>query len=144
MRNIQKELITCLFANMSKKYKLLKDHPLCEKGTILINYLDNSRFIHLRPEDLADSELYNIDIPVSVEKEWLEPVEARWKPVSGAWYWTVMLAREEGIREYRWDDPHQDEELFKAGNMFQTLEQAKEAAKRVKETLLKYHKEIRE
>lgn len=37
-----------------------------------------------------------------------------------------------------------DTKLYNSGNYFRTKEQAKEAAKRVKETLMKYHEEIGE
>lgn len=37
-----------------------------------------------------------------------------------------------------------DEEMWKVGNYFRTEEQAKEAARRIKETLFKYHEEIGE
>lgn len=37
-----------------------------------------------------------------------------------------------------------DEEMWKVGNYFRTEEQAKEAARRIKEALLKYHEEIGE
>lgn len=66
----------------------------------------------------------------------------RWRAEDGKEYYYVG---NRGILMVDTEDGHiDDENRYKFGNYFHTKEQAKEAAKRVNETLRKYHEEIGE
>jgi hypothetical protein len=63
----------------------------------------------------------------------------RWKPKCMELYWTMDMDR---IKQVYWLDDCTDEKRFADGNCFQTEVQAIEAARRMRETLLNYHKEL--
>lgn len=72
---------------------------------------------------------------------WRPPRE-RWKPKDGdAYYW---FDSHDHVRNYCWNNDTIDNSMFTSDNCFRTEEQAKEAAKRIRETLEKYHEEIGE
>jgi hypothetical protein len=65
---------------------------------------------------------------------------ARWKPELGERYFYVGGG---GLVNFNyWENDEADHFYYNFGNMFQTEEQAEQALKRVKETLLNFHKEI--
>lgn len=67
----------------------------------------------------------------------------RWRAEKGEKYFTLKGATLM-VDFYIEDFDRADEKCHKYGNYFRTEEQTKEAGKRVKETLRKYHEEIRE
>lgn len=74
----------------------------------------------------------------NAEKKRVEKI--RWRAENGERYYRIInFSYIESIREYFAVWNNGDYELY---NYFRTREQAKEAAKRVKETLMKYHEEI--
>ena len=66
----------------------------------------------------------------------------RWRADDGEVYFYIDSYGKLG--DYIENGSHFDEKLHKFGNYFRTSKQAEEAARRVKETLKKYHEEIRE
>lgn len=66
----------------------------------------------------------------------------RWRAKEGEEYF--MIEANFKVKAYRDDNGWDDDLLYNALNYFHTQEQAAEAAKRVKETLKKYHEEIGE
>ena len=66
----------------------------------------------------------------------------RWRAKEGEEYF--MIEANVKVKAYRDDNGWDDDLLYNALNYFHTQEQATEAAKRVKETLRKYHEEIGE
>ena len=66
----------------------------------------------------------------------------RWRAKEGEEYF--MIEADVKVKAYRDDNDEDDNTLYNALNYFHTEEQCKEAAKRVKETLKKYHEEIGE
>lgn len=68
----------------------------------------------------------------------------RWKPKCMELYWTMDMDRIKQVywKQVYWLDDCTDEKRFADGNCFQTEEQAIEAARRMRETLLNYHKEL--
>lgn len=70
------------------------------------------------------------------------PPRKRWKPKDGdTYYW---FDSHDHVRNYCWNNDTIDNSMFTSDNCFRTEEQAKEAAKRVREVLEKYHEEIGE
>ena len=66
----------------------------------------------------------------------------RWRAKEGEEYF--MIEANIKVKAYKDDDKWEDSLLYNAFNYFRTQEQTIEAAKRVKETLRKYHEEIGE
>ena len=86
---------------------------------------------------------------IEAHPEIFEEVVERWNPENAEEYYFV--ANEEGnTSNWVWDedafsDPKSYESRrYKTGNCFQTKDQAKEAFKRIKKTLLEYHEELNE
>lgn len=76
----------------------------------------------------------------NAEEKRVEPI--RWRAESGKEYYYVG---DQGILMVDTEDGHiANANRYKFGNYFHTKEQVKEAAKRVNETLRKYHEEIGE
>lgn len=72
-------------------------------------------------------------------KPYVKPEPKRWKPQINEFYWTV---NNDVLTNSWWEDDSIDRSSFAAFNCFQTREQAIESARRVRETLLNYHKEL--
>ena len=66
----------------------------------------------------------------------------RWRAKYGEKYFVVRM--DDGIYSFEECNDEYDNSYYNAFNYFRTEEQTKEAAKRVKETLRKYHEEIGE
>lgn len=66
----------------------------------------------------------------------------RWRAKEGEEYF--MIEADVKVKAYRDDNDEDDNTLYNALNYFHTQDQAEEAAKRVKETLRKFHEEIGE
>lgn len=69
-----------------------------------------------------------------------EPMIERWKPAMAEQYWYVgtdIRETEDCNGEYLFD-----KQRLEVGNCFQTKDQAEEAAKRIKNTLMSYHEEL--
>jgi hypothetical protein len=63
----------------------------------------------------------------------------RWKPCPNQYYWEMDYT---GGVLWRYNVSGIDDKQYEYGNCFQTSAQAIEAARRVRETLLNYHKEL--
>jgi hypothetical protein len=70
---------------------------------------------------------------------YVKPEPKRWKPKTDQSYWAVEHT---GVILLQWTCNNSDLSYFYSGNCFQTEAQAQEAASRVHETLLNYHKEL--
>lgn len=130
-----------------KKYRLLRDLPGIEAGTIFdVHHRDTQGgadiYAHegcgvLRPSHATFHERF-----VSEHPEWFEEIIERWEPKLGDKYYLVRpegsYCRNENIR-----DTHHHK-YFDFGNCFRTQAQATEAAKRIKQTLMDYHRELSE
>jgi hypothetical protein len=78
--------------------------------------------------------------PIPKPEPYVKPEPQRWKPQEGHGYYVV---RSSGIISYTVNYNHLlDESHLKIGNSFQTKAQAEEAARRIHELLLNYHKEL--
>jgi hypothetical protein len=79
-------------------------------------------------------------MPIKEPEPYVKPEPQRWKPKDGNGYYII---RSSGIVVYTIShDTLSNECTYNFGNCFQTSEQAIEAARRVRETLLNYHKEL--
>ena len=78
-------------------------------------------------------------MPINGPAPYVKPEPQRWKPQKNEWYWTV---NNDALVNSLWGDDFIDRERFAAFNCFQTQAQAQEAARRVRELLLNYHKEL--
>lgn len=122
--------------NKQKQYRLLKDLPGLKAGAIFdLHGLGLSATLTHGIHKISGFNFLDTD--------WFEPVEPeRWKPKDGETYYFIYSHGE--VQEWEWDGDYYDIERYKLGVCFQTEEQAKEASKRVKKTLLKYQKELME
>ena len=115
------------------KYKLLKDLPWAQVGTI---YLEGIAHYYMESGG-ANGLLAKHDVEPFTD--WFEPIDERWKPEQGDRYYYVYS---EGVYTDRYGiDKNRDREKWEAGNCFKTAEQAEEAAKLIKQALLDLHKE---
>jgi hypothetical protein len=78
-------------------------------------------------------------MPNKIPAPYVKPEPQRWKPQKNEWYWTV---NNDALVNSLWGDDFIDRERFAAFNCFQTQAQAEEAARRVRQLLLNYHKEL--
>ena len=87
--------------------------------------------------DIQIGEVWAPREKLVVPKPYVKPEPQRWKPKKGERYHYVTIRAKiySGIYEQAYD-------MYEAGNCFQTSAQAIEAARRVRETLLNYHKEL--
>ena len=114
-------------------------------GNPLINDSSNSRWSnqnlsHATEEEkqLLFDKMKEQGLQWNAEKKRVEKI--RWRAENGERYYRIInFSYIESIREYFEVWNNRDYELY---NYFRTREQAKEAAKRVKETLMKCHEEI--
>lgn len=118
--------------------RLPTENDADENGNVWVTALDGS--VLCTPYGWV-----NLDAPwmakqkVNRPEPYVKPEPKRWKPKAYECYWTVD---NDGLKNFMWKDDYIDCERFAAFNYFQTREQAEEAARRVRETLLNYHKEL--
>ena len=79
-------------------------------------------------------------MPIKQPAPYVKPEPERWKPETNQWYYYATKDGDWG--KYQYADGSFDCNMYDFGNCFQTREQAQEAARRVRETLLNYHKEL--
>jgi hypothetical protein len=78
--------------------------------------------------------------PIPKPAPYVKPEPQRWKPDNGD---LVCYNSWRGDTRYEhYCDHHDFLQAYNFGNVFQTRDQAIEAARRVRETLLNYHKEL--
>jgi hypothetical protein len=82
-------------------------------------------------------------------KPYIKPEPQRWEPEKGERYYYVTTRAKacSGIYQEAYDCGRYTidiylSDMYNNGNLFQTSEQAEEAARRVRQLLLNYHKEI--
>lgn len=91
-------------------------------------------------EDIKTGEVWAPKPKPVKPAPYVKPEPRRWKPQEGHGYYVV---RSSGIISYTVNYNHLlDESHLKIGNSFQTKAQAEEAARRIHELLLNYHKEL--
>jgi hypothetical protein len=79
-------------------------------------------------------------MPINGPEPYVKPEPKRWKPQEGHGYYVI---RSSGIAVYTIShDTLSNECTYNFGNCFETEAQAIEAARRVRELLLNYHKEL--
>jgi hypothetical protein len=79
-------------------------------------------------------------MPIKEPKPYVKPEPKRWEPEIEGTYYCINWYGETSIKShYNCQDTRR---AYDFGNVFQTLAQAQEAARRVRETLLNYHKEL--
>ena len=92
---------------------------------------------------LCDIELGDAWMPIPKRiypAPYVKPEPQRWKPGDKNGYYAIRIS---GFVDYSIShDTLWDEWLYNFGNCFETEAQAKEAARRVRELLLNYHKEL--
>ena len=79
-------------------------------------------------------------MPIKQPAPYVKPEPKRWKAKPFESYWFVDGQINENWM--RWTDHSENLNRYNNGNCFQTSAQAIEAARRVRETLLNYHKEL--
>jgi len=79
-------------------------------------------------------------IDFAKQPDWFQPVIERWRAPNLENYFFVdnTICVSVGAECYDFTDGYR----FKSGNYFETESQATEAAKRIKQTLMDYHKEL--
>ena len=97
----------------------------------------NGEVMRCHYEDIQNGEVW---APKRPPKPYVKPEPKRWKPKDGNGYYVI---RSSGIVVYTIShDTLSNECTYNFGNCFQTKEQAIEAARRVRETLRNFHKEL--
>ena len=91
-------------------------------------------------EDIKTGEVWAPKPKTLKPKPYVKPEPQRWKPETNQWYYYATKDGDWG--KYQYADGSFDCNMYNFGNCFQSREQAQEAARRVRETLLNYHKEI--
>ncbi len=123
-----------------KKYRLLITFAGLAVGTVFIDA--GCCYI---PEQACSVETSSYKLSHSVlerNPEWFEPIDERWKPKYKEAYWYVN-GYGRADREIWYQFEH-NKGHYRNHNCFQTKEQAVEAAKRIKQALLYYYKELKE
>lgn len=89
------------------------------------------------------SEESFITNPLNARKAWLEWSEARkpkrWRAGFEESYWRILLDLEVGYKADMYDVV--DNDTYKSGNYFRTIELAKQAAEGIREYLMNFHKQ---
>jgi hypothetical protein len=97
-------------------------------------------------EDIKTGEVWAPKPKPVVPKPYVKPEPKRWKPEIGERYHYVTSRAKiySGIYEqaYELRAKRYFQNMYEAGNCFQTVAQAQEAARRVRQLLLNYHKEL--
>ncbi len=112
------------------KYRLLKNLPGIKAG-VLINENKIEVFMIAIVQNLNSGKIH---IHPLQYPEWFEKIDEWWKPKDGEKYWFVHSDGKVLSSETYYDDNYP--------NYFSTKKQAEEAAKRIKQNLLDYHKEL--
>lgn len=123
-----------------KKYKLLQPLPGIPAGSITIPHQGSFSIENFIKDETGFSTI--IEKQWLTNKTWFQEVEERWKPLMDEHYHCVLSIGEPLSNPY--EGNCEDLERINFGNCFRTLEQAEEAAKRIKKLLMEYHKEIGE
>lgn len=77
---------------------------------------------------------------ISPPKPYVKPEPQRWKPQNESLIYYISLSGDTNFAHYY--DHADARRAYDFGNVFQNLEQAEEAARRIHELLLNYHKEL--
>lgn len=126
-----------------KKYKLKHDLPWAKAGTEWVvtaqeRSLDGGYLMRQVGNGFTDYQF-----PYSSFTEWFEEVKPeRWRPTQGEKYFSVVSAGHLEAQKWAWHGDSSDRFLYGTSNCFRTREQAEEAARRVKETLMRYQDEL--
>jgi hypothetical protein len=78
-------------------------------------------------------------MPIKIPASYVKPEPQRWKPNVNEIYFSVVS---HCVFSNAWLGTSGDHDRYAIGNCFQTEAQAQEAASRVRELLLNYHKEL--
>ena len=125
------------------RYKLLRDLPWAKAGTIYkrsTNPTGSRYYYPATPNGYCLGEHIRTDQFIGNESGWFAPVDERFRPEGGDNYWCVKEIGEPLTSEFAMG--HSYERAFAIGNCFRTEEEAQEAARRVKQTLMAFHKEL--
>ena len=126
------------------KYRLLRDLPWAKVGEEIVCVHNVSNCIIFRTEEDCKSQpIFSVQFRSDYcddNPDWFEPVDERWKPGYSSMYW--MLNSMGGVEEFKWLGTDYNYSYYNNGNCFQTKDQAEEAAKRIKQTLMDFHKEL--
>lgn len=126
---------------LSNKVRLLKEYKGIPAGSLIYqDSIDLDKFSYIGV--VGRVRYFNGDlIEAFLEVGICEPVEDRWKPKDGQRFYSIQ--EDCKTYPYIWVDGSEfrDDQL-KSGNCFQTIEQAEEASKRIKQVLADFQKEI--
>ena len=125
-------------------YRLLKDLPWAKAGTVYIGVGNQNKPQYYAPVAITTRDELLILARHVLNPEWFAPVDERYKPDEEDSYWYVKTGGDINETEYRPNGSASHLARYKRGNCFRTEEQAQEAAERIKETLIEFHKEISE
>ena len=79
-------------------------------------------------------------MPIKEPKPYVKPEPQRWKPEVESLHYYISWSGDTNFACYY--DHYDTRRAYDFGNIFQTEAQAQEAARRVRELLLNYHKEL--
>jgi|688.fasta_scaffold415672_3 hypothetical protein len=79
-------------------------------------------------------------MPIKEPEPYVKPEPQRWKPETNQWYYYLTEYGDIQVTNYSVNEI--DGKQYNFGNCFETCAQADEAARRVRELLLNYHKEL--
>lgn len=91
-------------------------------------------------EDIKVGEVWAPKPKLVPPKPYVKPGPKRWKPDVKSLYYCINWYGETSIKNYY--GRKETSRAYDFGNCFETWTQAEEAARRVRETLLNYHKEL--
>ena len=103
-------------------------------------YINQARLATEEEKQLLFDKMKEQGLKWNAEEKRVEKV--RWRAEEGRGYYSIYADIE--VYKYFENNDACDNKLYDASNYFHTKEQAEEAAKRIKEVLFKYHKEIGE
>jgi hypothetical protein len=90
--------------------------------------------------DYATVESNQPWMPIHAPEPYVKPEPQRWKPDNGDLVYYNSWCGDTRYEHYC--DHHDFLQAYNFGNVFQTRDQAQEAARRVRDLLLNYHKEL--
>jgi hypothetical protein len=125
---------------MAKKWRLRKDIGTLKAGTV--GGKDSAPQVFFPCGDTRKREVaFHLDF-IQANPDIFEEVSERWRPKVGEDYFYMDMESE--IHRCDFGACAGDNLQYEFGNCFPTESQAQEASRRVKETLMAYHRELSE
>ena len=129
-----------------KKYRLLRDLPGIKAGRVFMASRqmvgsDNEKIVYIPESERFCLPMFHA-AAVEDYPDYFEEIVERWKPMEGEDYYAVDDSG--GVDDCYNACQKDTDKVRRFGNCFRTKEQATEASKRIKQTLMEYHRELAE